>query len=330
MDRDSDREVLRAAIDWLEEGDVIYLVTVAKTWGSSPRQAGALMVIHSDGRFCGSVSGGCVEDDLVQRVLKGEFEHHTPLLTEYGARANGTQRISLPCGGQLTLLVETIDSTSQLRKLLKTIDERRQITRRVCLNTGESSLHPTTTDSDFSFDDDNLVKVFGPRWRLLLIGAGELSRRVAQLALTLDYAVTVCDSRPEYACTWQLQGTEFVNRAAEQVVREFNPDQHTVVLALSHSPSLDDGALLAALNSEAFYVGALGSMRNQQARLKRLQQRGLSQVQLARLHGPVGLTIGSRTPAEIAVAIMAELIAERHALGQTLTNEHQALEHAQA
>ncbi|WP_232020209.1 XdhC family protein [Sulfuriflexus mobilis] len=152
---------------------------------------------------------------------------------------------------------------------------------------------------------------------MLIIGAGELARRVAQLALMLDYAVTLCDPRPEYANGWEVEGTVQVSTAPETFLPAFAPDPQTVVLALAHAPQLEDAALAAALQTEAFYIGALGSQKNQQARLQRLQRMGLSPQQRARLHGPVGLDIGSRTPAEIAIAITAALIAARNTAAQT-------------
>lgn len=316
MDRSTDLEVLRSAIDWLEQGEKVYLATVVNTWGSAPRRPGCMMVIHPDGRFNGSVSGGCIEDDLAQQVLKGELEHDLPRLLEYGVTREHIQRVGLPCGGRLTLLLERVDSAAPLRNLLQAIEQRQLLCRHVCLNTGEVSLQASRHDREFQFDGQNMLKVFGPRWRMLLVGAGELSRRVAQLAMTLDYAVTLCDSRPEYADGWQVEGAAFVTANTEQALNDLQPDPRTVVLALSHTPALDDAALFAALQSGAFYVGALGSLKNQQARLKRLQKKGLTAEQLARLHGPVGLDIGSRTPPEIAVAILAALIAERNQLGQ--------------
>jgi xanthine dehydrogenase accessory factor len=312
MDRSTDSEVIHAAVEWLDEIEAVILVTVVRTWGSAPRRPGALMVIHPDGRFVGSVSGGCVEDDLVQRSLRGEFEQQPPQLVEYGVSTATTQRIGLPCGGRLELVVEYLDSASPLRKLLEAMDARKQIARRVCLGTSERSLHAVTDHEAFSFDGENLIKVFGPAWRMLIIGAGELSRRVAQLALSLDYAVTLCDSRPEYASGWEVDGAEFSTMPPAEFITQRAPDTHTTILALAHSPILEDEALVAALHSDAFYIGALGSRKNQDARLKRLQHLGLNPVQLARLQGPVGLEIGSHTPAEIAIAIAAALIQARN------------------
>ncbi|MEA1888900.1 MAG: XdhC family protein [Pseudomonadota bacterium] len=320
IDHSTDVEVLRAVVDWLDSGSRIFLVTVAGTWGSAPRRPGSMMAVHPDGQFIGSVSGGCVEDDLAQKIMKGEFEHKLPSIIEYGVTREQTQRIGLPCGGRLKLLVERIDSISQMRKLLQTVESQQLISRHVCLNTGEASLRPSRDDKDFQIDGQNLIKVFGPRWRMLLVGAGELSRRVAQLAMTLGYAVTLCDSRPEYADSWQVDGTGFSTMNTADAITALHPDPRTVVLALSHTPALDDPALAVALQSNAFYVGALGSLKNQQARLSRLQQKGLSSTQLAHLHGPVGLAIGSRTPAEIAIAIMAALVAERNQTAHQATS----------
>ena len=312
MDRSTDSEVLQFALEWLDAGDPVFLVTVAETWGSSPRRPGAMMAIHPDGRFTGSVSGGCVEDDLVQRVLRGEFDSGVPRLEKYGVSPKQSQRVGLPCGGRLSLVVERVDEPFQLQKLFAAVQARHRITRRVCLQTGETSLHPVAPGSGFMFYGNNLEKVFGPQWRLLLIGAGELSRRVAQLGLALDYAVTICDSRPEYAEGWQVEGTRFVTSSPADTAQNFNLDERTVVLALSHVPALDDEALAIALNSDACYIGALGSSKNQQARCKRLLRQGIEPRQLERLHGPVGLDIGSRTPAEIAIAIVAALIQQRN------------------
>jgi xanthine dehydrogenase accessory factor len=315
MDRSGDYEVLKAALEWLGEGEPVFLVTVAKAWGASPRHPGSLMAIHPNGGFAGSVSGGCVEDDLVQRVMRGEFESGLPRLEAYGVDAEQAQRVGLPCGGSLTLLIERIDAPEQVQTLLSRMNNHQPVSRRVCLNTGESSLHPVKPDQELIFDEHNLIKTFGPCWRLLLVGAGELSHRLAQIVLTLDYAVTLCDPRPEYTLQrdnpWLAEGVRFVSSRPCQAVNELRPDPRTAVLALSHTPALDDETLLAALGSEAGYIGALGSQKNQQARQQRLLRHGISAAQLNRLHGPVGLAIGSRTPAEIAISIAADLIQAR-------------------
>ena len=309
----SDREVLCAALQWLEAGREAWLVTVARTWGSSPRPVGSLLAVCEDGRFVGSVSGGCVEDDLVGRLSARTFQK-LPCIDTYGVTADQTARFGLPCGGHLDLLVERLAGAEPVRAVLHALDERRLMARRVCLATGEVSLHPATAQDEFRFDGRDVTKIFGPAWRLLLIGAGQLSRVTAEMALALDYDVVVCDPREDYASNWAVAGAALDARMPDDAVRSLASEARCAVVALTHDPKLDDLALLEALASGVFYVGALGSAANNGRRRERLRKMGLSASQLERLHGPVGLAIGSRTPAEIAIAILAEITALRHGI----------------
>ena len=308
----TDQEVLRQALDWLEQGQRVTLFTVARTWGSSPRPPGSLLAISSDGQLCGSVSGGCVEDDLLQRLRDGSLAATSPTLIDYGVSRMEAARFGLPCGGRLELLVEALESPATLRPLLEAMDSRRVLSRRVCLDTGECSLHPASREEGFYFDGETLRKTFGPGWRLLIIGAGQLSAYLAEFALALDYEVIVCDPREEYAHSWHLAGTRVDRRMPDDAVLALAGDRRSVVLALSHDPKLDDMALLRALDADNFYVGALGSQATNQKRRERLGDLGIASDRLARLHGPVGLPLGSRTPPEIAIAILAEVTAARH------------------
>jgi len=310
----ADREVLTAASQWLEQGHRVYLATVVRTWGSSPRPVGSLMAVCDDARFAGSVSGGCVEDDLAARLAARVLSAAPPRLESYGVTAEQTHRFGLPCGGRLDLVVEAVTSAGPLRAILRRMDARELIARRLCLSTGEASLHPARRDQAFVFDGDNVTRVFGPAWRLLLIGAGQLSRHVAEMALALDYHVIVCDPREEYAAAWRVAAAELDTRMPDEAVRDCVGDARSAVIALTHDPKLDDMALMEALQLTPFYVGALGSKANNAKRRARLKSLGVPESALARLHGPVGLPIGSRTPAEIAVAILAELTAVRHGI----------------
>jgi xanthine dehydrogenase accessory factor len=309
--RSADREVLTAAVDWLDDGRAVWLVTVARTWGSSPRPVGSLLAICDDARFAGSVSGGCVEDDLVGRLAFGKLGGPFPRIESYGVANEQTRYVGLPCGGRLDLVVERLAGAAPWRIVLGAIERRERLARRLCLSTGAASLHTDGLDVDFRFEGDNLVKVFGPVWRLVLIGAGQLSRYVAEMALALDYEIVVCDPRPEYAAGWSMPDVRLDHRMPDDVVRELGDDPRAAVLALMHDPKLDDMALMEGLPSRAFYVGALGSETNNAKRRDRLASLGLPGEALARLHGPVGFPIGSRTPPEIAVAILAELTAVR-------------------
>ncbi|HYA37354.1 MAG TPA: XdhC family protein [Candidatus Methylomirabilis sp.] len=310
----ADREVLTVACQWLEQGHRVYLATVVRTWGSSPRPVGSLLAVCDDARFAGSVSGGCVEDDLAARLAAGVLSAAPPRLESYGVTDEQTHRFGLPCGGRLDLVVEAVTSAGPLRAILRRMDARELIARRLCLSTGEASLHPARRDQVFEFDGDNVTRVFGPVWRLLLIGAGQLSRHVAEMALALDYHVIVCDPREEYAAAWRVAAAELDARMPDEAVRDCVGDARSAVIALTHDPKLDDMALMEALESTPFYVGALGSKANNAKRCARLKSLGVPESALARLHGPVGLPIGSRTPAEIAVAILAELTAVRHGI----------------
>jgi xanthine dehydrogenase accessory factor len=308
----TDHSILQSALDWINAGHRVVLVTVVKTWGSSPRPKGSLMVIRDDGMHDGSVSGGCVEEDLFARYRNGELAERYPTLVDYGINRQEATRFGLPCGGRLELLIEQLDSAAQLEVLLKSLSAGKLIKRRVCLNTGEASLHPAVAADDFEYTDDYLQKVYGPAWHMLLIGAGHLPRYVAQIALMLDYRITVCDPREEYQQTWEMDGVEFTRAMPDDAVKLLADHPRGVVITLTHDPKLDDMALMEALESNAFYVGALGSQRSSEKRCERLLELGISQENLSRLHAPVGLRIGSHTPPEIAVAIMAEITAARH------------------
>ena len=310
----ADYEVLTAAADWLDAGHGVYLVTVVRTWGSSPRPPGSLLAVRAeDGAVVGSVSGGCVEDDLAARLAAHGTRLALPAIESYGVDAEQTHRFGLPCGGRLDLAVERLASAEPLRAILRALDARRRVRRRLCLATGEVSLHEASAGDtpEFRCDPDQVDKLFGPAWRLILIGAGQLSRFVAQMAQALDYQVIVCDPREDYAAQWRVAGAALDARSPDEAVKALAVDARSAVLALTHDPRLDDLALLEALLSPAFYVGALGSRVNSARRRARLASLDLPEAALARLRAPVGLPIGSRTPAEIAVAILAELTAVR-------------------
>lgn len=303
-------EILQTALEWLNQGHAVALATVGQTWGSSPSPAGSMMLLRDDGRHLGSVSGGCIEEDLLMRYSGGEFAHPSKL--KYGVTSEQAQRFGLPCGGRLELVLENLTDQDLLRKILAKISQAELVGRRLDLASGKVTLLPASPDDEFSYGDGYMQHVFGPTWQLLLIGAGHLSRCVAQIGLMLGYQVTVCDPREEYGDNWLLSGSELSRLMPDDAVKKMVSHKRGVVVTLTHDPKLDDMALWEALQSPAFYIGALGSKRTNAARRKRLQQLGLSPVQLARLHGPVGLPIGSNTPAEIAVAVMAGIIAARH------------------
>jgi xanthine dehydrogenase accessory factor len=306
----ADLAVLEATLAWLDQGRRVALATVVGTFGSAPRPVGALLALSDDGRLEGSVSGGCIEADLLERV-RSDFPQR-PGRVRYGVSADEARRFGLPCGGSLDLVLEPLAGRQTLPPLVDAIAGRRLLTRSLDLETGEARLEEGGGEPDCRFDGRILTRVFGPRWRLLIVGAGQIARYLADLARSLDYQVLLCDPREEYARSWVDAGVEWRPGMPDDVVRELAPDARTVVVALTHDPRLDDLALLEALASDAFYVGALGAKANQAKRRERLLGLGLTPGQVGRLHGPVGLHLGGKTPPEIALAILAEITALRH------------------
>jgi len=315
-----DLQVLAQARDWLNEGHSVWLVTVIETWGSAPRPPGALLALRNDGFVVGSVSGGCVEDDLIERVRLGERVDR-PSLVNYGVTKEEAARFGLPCGGNLRLVQEPLRASGWIDEVLARTERHELVARRLVLETGDVTIESARRDDAFTFDGLTMRALFGPRWRLLMIGAGQLSRAVAPIAMALDFDVICCDPREEYHMTWDVPGTTFSNAMPDDLAVELVLDPHCAVIALTHDPKLDDLTLMEALKSPAFYIGALGSRGNTQKRKERLKEFDLTKEQIDRLHGPIGLDLGSKTPAEIAVSIVAEIIAVRNgvALAQKKT-----------
>jgi len=307
-----DLQVIRTAREWVAGGHRVVLATVIKTWGSAPRPIGALSAVRGDGMVVGSVSGGCVEDDMILRVKSGTLAENSPATTRYGVSAEEAQRFGLPCGGTLELVLEPLTARSGLDDLLARIERHELVLRTLDMKTGLATVDAARWNDQLAFDGSTLRSVFGPRWRLLIIGAGQLSTYLAQMAQALDYQVTICDPREEYTTTFDVAGVDLKRGMPDDVVTAMNLDGHSAVVTLTHDPKLDDMALIEALKSPAFYVGAIGSKKNNDARRQRLAEFDLSREEIARLHGPVGLKIGSKTPPEIAVAILAEMTAIRN------------------
>lgn len=321
----TDINVLQQLRDWLNHESPVWLVTVVKTYGSSPRQPGAILALRADGTLVGSVSGGCIEDDLVDKVRSGKLSRHRASLMTYGASAQEQERFRLPCGGSLELLIEPLADYHWLDSVLKHIGQQQLIKRRINLSDSRSQLvNASGREPHVVFEKDAISMTYGPRWRMLIIGAGETSVYLTQMAQSLDYQVFVCEPRDYMQAGWSIDDVPLLNMMPDDAVTYLQPDVNTVVIALTHDPKLDDLALLEALKSAAFYVGALGSRANNMKRRERLALFDLSDEEIDRLHGPVGLPIASKTPAEIAVAILAELIAQRNQLLSPATNKTKA------
>jgi xanthine dehydrogenase accessory factor len=306
-------EVLKASVRWIESGHRVLLVTVVRTWGSSPRPEGAMLAICEDGSVVGSVSGGCIEDDLIDRVRRLGIEQTRPEVLKYGISADEAHRFGLPCGGTIELVLEPLTRASGIDDLCSQVAAGQLVARSLDMKSGAARLVPADSTDGLDFDGRRLLTIHGPRYRMLVIGAGQLSRYLCQIALGLDYQVTVCDPREEYTEVWHVPGTTLVRTMPDDTVLDMKLDERCAVIALTHDPKLDDLALMEAVKTPAFYVGALGSRRNNAARRERLETHfDLHHDEVARLRGPVGIYIGSRTPPEIAVSILAEVTAVKN------------------
>jgi len=319
--------VLRTLAGWRAAGKRALLATVVRTWGSSPRPVGSIMALCDSGAVVGSVSGGCIEDDLIYQftqaysgVSTGSDSHKAipsgpPTFIKYGITADEAHRFGLPCGGTLELLLEYDPDASALSELVTALEGGQLMQRSVKLKDGAVTLNTSAAPAELALTKTELINTFGPEYRMLLIGAGQLTEYLATMAQFSGFSVTVCDPREEYRSAWSVPGVTVVSDMPDDVVIAFKPDRRSCVIALTHDPKLDDLALLEALNTEAFYVGAIGSRRNNEARHQRMAEHfSVSQESLARLRGPIGIYIGSKTPPEIAVSVMAEVLAVKNSV----------------
>lgn len=329
-----DLTVLRSLLRWRTDGRRALLATVVRTWGSSPRPVGSIMALCESGAVVGSVSGGCIEDDLIYRYSRAnsaagaaapagishEIPNGPPERVTYGVSADEAHRFGLPCGGTLELLLEFNPDASTLADLVQRLSSGRMVERHTKIASGRVRLAACDKPSGLHDDGQWLRNCFGPEYRMLLIGTGQLSEYLATMAVFCGFSVTVCDPREEYRSSWSVGNVTLDSGMPDDVVRAFAVDKRSCVIALTHDPKLDDLALIEALETDAFYVGAIGSRRNNEARKARLIEHfGQTEASLARLSGPIGLYIGSKTPPEIAVSVMAEVLAIKNGVALTPT-----------
>ncbi len=322
--QNADHQVLSHLQDWVRAGQMAWLCTVVKTWGSSPRPVGSLLACNEAGHVVGSLSGGCIEEDLLEKLHKGELAAKTPEVLIYGVTAEETERLGLPCGGQLHVVIEPMPDQRSLpviEHIVARLDARECTERSVDIATGDM----TAVDKDrfahlkFTGPFENtdkpghkyLVTTYGPRFQLFLIGAGQVSVYLAEFAQGLDYQVVVCDPREHLIEQWPVEGVQLVNDMPDDAVKKHANDGFSAIIALTHDPRIDDMGLMEALKTDAFFIGAMGSTRTSAKRRERLLMLDLTEAEIARLHAPVGLPLGSKTPAEIAIAILAQLTALR-------------------
>jgi xanthine dehydrogenase accessory factor len=318
----SQQQIITHVQQWLTADKPVWLCTILKTWGSSPRPVGAMMACTLDGELVGSISGGCIEEDFLEQLrdgsLKAQFDEEggKPFKVKYGMTEAEQARLRLPCGGQLHVLLEYIEPNEAnhtvFTRLRSDLENHTLVSRIVDLETGAISARDESSDEAVIIEEGVMSHSLSPMYRLLLLGAGDVAKYVAEMALALEYDVTLCDPRPRYLDNWHVAGVETSSRLPDDIVRERFSNPYSGIIALAHDPRVDDMALMEALKTDAFYVGAMGSERTSAARRERLPELGLSKDEIDILHAPIGFQIDSKTPAEIAIAIMAEVTAVRH------------------
>ncbi len=328
-----DEEVLNQVHEWLSADRACWLATVVETWGSSPRPVGSLLACDQDGHIQGSLSGGCVEDDLLEKLTNGELAANAAQQFRYGISAEESEKFGLPCGGSLLIVVEPVppdaEHKAHFAHLHERLAERKSVRRTVDLKAGTFSHSDTGHFEPLSWDPDRqrLGHTYGPEFQLFIIGAGMVSRYLAEMAKMLDYRVTVCDPREQFIDDFDVQGVTLVNDMPDDAVKAHADDPASAIVALTHDPRIDDMGMMEALKTKAFYIGAMGSSRTSASRRERLKELDLSDAEIGRLHAPIGLPIGSKTPPEIAIAILAEITAVRK---QTADQAHHQLASAGA
>ncbi len=329
-----DQQVLDQVCQWLEADESCWLATVVETWGSSPRPVGSLLTCNRAGQVRGSLSGGCVEDDLLEKLTSGELARERAQFFQYGITPEETERLGLPCGGHLNIVVEPLPANDAFRghfgHLRERVVSRRSVRRTVNLRNGATAIKVVDAHAPLDYDNEAeiLTHTYGPQRQLFIIGSGMVSSYVAEMAQALDYQVTVCDPRAHLLDDFSVPGVTKINDMPDDAIEKHAHDPLTAIVALTHDPRIDDMGMMVALKTDAFYIGAMGSTRTSASRRARLKALELTDREIARLHAPIGLPIGSKTPPEIAVAILAEITAVRYGAAPATQTQLDALTRA--
>jgi xanthine dehydrogenase accessory factor len=325
-------DIADIAADWRNQGRRFAMATVAETWGSAPRPVGSHLIVDDSGHFEGSVSGGCVEGAVLTEA-EDVIRDGKPRFVSFGVADETAWRVGLSCGGRISVLVQAMtDIAGSAGPLIETIAESRRRREPVALvtnvETGDSSIYDPSQmmltgalglvlgerlSSGVSGLSELpsgrfMVTVYPPAPRLILLGAVHISQELAPMATAAGFEVVVIDPRRAFAEPKRLPGVQVIAAWPEEALPQVGIDRFTAFAALTHDPKIDDPGIEAALSADCFYIGALGSRKTHERRMARLTERGVEETALASIHAPIGLAIGARTPAEIAVATLAEII----------------------
>lgn len=323
---DATHDVLKAARSWLDKDGRVALATVVGTWGSAPVGVGGQMVVAADGRFEGSVSGGCVEGEVIAEA-EDILADGKPKTLTFGVADETAWQVGLPCGGQIKVFIERLDEASGpalLDRAVAARSSRRGLVIRTRLNDGRREFfereddrgdedirqHFANGESELQETPDGEVFLHAlvPPARVLVIGATHIGQILAQLVKLAGYEVVVIDPRTAFAAETRFPSIRLDTEWPQDTIPKIGLDPYTAVVALAHVGHIDDEALKLAMRSDCFYVGALGSKRNHAKRMQRLKDAGFSDAEIGRINSPIGINIGAQSPPEIAIAIMAQLV----------------------
>lgn len=313
-------QIPEQALVWLNAGKGAALATVIQTWGSAPRPVGAQLAISSDMEIAGSVSGGCVESAVVEEALLA-LKDGVPRILEFGVTNEEAFAVGLACGGTIRILVEPVGvgqgpDIEMLENLVSARADRQPVACLVNIKTWQRQIRQPADSVDLAgrftadrsgFDDDWFVAIHNPPLRMIVVGAVHIAQALMQMATLAGYDTVLVDPREAFASATRFPGVRLIHDWPDDALQAEGLDARVAVVTLTHDPKLDDPALMQALKSDVFYIGALGSVRTHAKRVDRLQENGFTDAQIARIHAPIGADIGAKSPAEIAVSIMAEI-----------------------
>jgi xanthine dehydrogenase accessory factor len=301
----SESTELQQAADWMAQGHTVAMATVIRTWGSAPRSIGSHLVIRADGLFEGSVSGGCVEGAVISEAQAALADGKSRVLS-YGVSDAQAWEVGLACGGQIEILVQPNPVPALLAQVIETLARGEACAIVTDMATGLSQRAEISVLAS-QRSDTQFVQLYQPVLRLAVVGAVHIAQALVPMAQQLGYEVLLIDPRTAFADAARFAGVRISHDWPDEALRDWRITSRTAIVTLTHDPKLDDPALEAALRSNAFYIGALGSQKTHAARMARLQAAGFDAAALARINGPAGLRIGAKTPAEIAVSVLAQM-----------------------
>ena len=305
--------VIEPTIEWLKNGNKVAVATVISTWGSSPRQVGGQMAIDANGNIFGSVSGGCVENSVISESIEA-IKDRKHRIKDYGITNDLAWEVGLACGGRLKILIQPLNKNDAITFFMgESIKNRKKIIIKTDCKTGKREIITKLRSdqkqiSHFDEDTDIFYHILEPRMRLFVIGGVHLGQALSELANLCDYEVTIIDPRDHFANKNRFPNDQIINEWPDIAFEKFNLDYTDIVVTLTHDPKIDDLALIKALNSKVGYIGSLGSRKTHLNRIERLKNEGFNENDIKRIHAPIGLNISSKTPQEISISILAEII----------------------